>query len=53
MSGLDNSQPITDKQSLDEGHVVQGHETHPDEAADKLGRAVREHTEAEVHAHEK
>jgi hypothetical protein len=51
MSGLDNSQPITDKQSLREGHVVEGHEDHPDKAADELGKAVREHAEAQAHTH--
>jgi hypothetical protein len=48
MSGLDNSQPLTDEQSLREGHL-EGQTGHPDPAAEQLGKAVREHSEAEAH----
>ena len=44
MSGLDNSQDVTDEQALKEGDV-KGKPVHEDRAADQLGKDVAQHAE--------
>jgi hypothetical protein len=42
VSGLDNSQDVTDEQSLQEGHL-KGHEGHFDPKAEKIGEQAAQH----------